>query len=336
MTFPFDSKKVQVIAEACDNHMGSIDTALEMCRLAKLAGADFIKFQHHLADEEMLAETPMSDNFDEPLYDFLKKNALSLDDHIQLKSFCEEIGIKYLCTPFSAKAAEELSGIGVTMFKIGSGELRDLPTLKKIAKLGLPMILSTGMSTLDEIKDTAKFLKDQGAEFSFLNCVSEYPPKYEEMNIGFITSLIESFPNVIIGHSDHSPDLYTTFAAVALGARIVEKHVILDKKTPGPDQSVSIDFNELAQLVDGVRKIELSLGSIKIIQPKEMAIREWAYRSVIAVSDMVPGMVLQEADLTTKRPGTGIPATKLFQLIGKELKRPVKGNTMLKWKDLIL
>ena len=172
MTFPFNSKKVQIIAEACDNHMGSLDTAFEMCRSAKLAGADFIKFQHHLADEEMLAETPMSDNFDEPLYDFLKKNALSLDDHVRLKKFCEEIEINYLCTPFSAKAAEELAGIGVNMFKIGSGELRDLPTLKKIAKIGLPMILSTGMSTLEEIKDTAKFLNDQEVEFSFLNCVS--------------------------------------------------------------------------------------------------------------------------------------------------------------------
>jgi N-acetylneuraminate synthase len=336
MPFPFDSKKVQVIAEACDNHMGCIDTAFEMCRLAKLAGADFIKFQHHLADEEMLAETPMSDNFDEPLYDFLKKNALSLENHIRLKKFCEEIGINYLCTPFSAKAAEELAGIGVTMFKIGSGELRDLPTLKKISKLGLPMILSTGMSTLDEIKDTAQFLNDQGAEFSFLNCVSEYPPKYEEMNIAFITILKESFPDLIIGHSDHSPDLYTTFAAVALGARIVEKHVILDKKTPGPDQSVSINFHELAQLVDGVRKIELSLGSSKIIQPKEIAIREWAYRSVIAVRDMAAGTILKETDLTTKRPGTGIPATELFNLVGKELKRSVKGNSMLVWEDLTL
>ena len=334
MEFPFDTTKVQVIAEACDNHMGCLDTALEMCSLAKLAGADFIKFQHHLADEEMLADVPMSDNFEEPLYEFLKKNALDIGDHIRLKEFCEEIGIKYLCTPFSAKAAEELAEIGVTMFKIGSGELRDLPTLKKIATLGRPMILSTGMSTMEEIRDTAEFLQDQGATFSFLNCVSEYPPKYEEMNIGFITTLQDSFPGLIIGHSDHSPDLYTSFAAVALGARIVEKHVILDKKTPGPDQSVSIDFFELAQLVDGVRKIELSLGSSKSVQPREVAIREWAYRSVVVVRDIDAGAVLQESDLTTKRPGTGIPATELFNLIGRKIKRPVVENTMLTWEDL--
>jgi len=334
MTFPFDQSRVQIIAEACDNHMGSLDSAVEMCNQAKLAGADFIKFQHHLPDAEMLRDSPMSDNFDEPLYDFLEKNALSIHDHKQLISHCNDIGIQYLCTPFSWQAAEELDRLGVLMFKIGSGELRDLPTLKKIASFGKPMILSTGMATFDEIKDTANFLKDLGAEFAFLNCLSEYPPKYEDMNISFIHKLQAEFPEVIVGHSDHAPDLYTSYAAVALGAKIIEKHVILDKKTPGPDQSVSIDFFDLKQLVDGVRKIELSLGSSKKVRDKEKSIREWAYRSIVTTKDLNPGDVITEENICTKRPGTGIPACEYFNILGKVVLNSVKENTILSLNDI--
>lgn len=136
-----DGKKTFIIAEGCDNHMGNMETAREMCRLAKLAGADCIKFQHHLPDEEMLKDVPMSSNFDIPLYDFLKQHALTLDQHVELMNYCKEIGIIYLCTPFSLKAAYELNEIGVPAFKIGSGEMTDIPTLQKISQLGKPMIV---------------------------------------------------------------------------------------------------------------------------------------------------------------------------------------------------
>src|SRR5215510_1352098 len=130
-----------IIAEACDNHMGDLDVAIEMARQAKLAKADVIKYQHHLPDEEMLPDAPMSDNFEEPLYDFLKKHALTLDHHRKLKAYCEQVGIIYLCTPFSWKAAQELATLNVSAFKIGSGEMTDVPSLKRIAGLGKPMIL---------------------------------------------------------------------------------------------------------------------------------------------------------------------------------------------------
>ena len=153
--------EVFIITEACDNHLGNINIAIEMIKQAKQAGADCIKFQHHLPDEEMLPNTPMSSNFDEPLYDFLKKYALTLDQHIILKKVCEEEGILYLCTPFSYKAAEELNNIGVKFFKIGSGEMSDIPTLKKISKFNKPIFISTGMSTFDEIIRTYDSLKDE-------------------------------------------------------------------------------------------------------------------------------------------------------------------------------
>ncbi len=327
-------KQVMVIAEACDNHMGNMDDAREMCRLAKIAGADVIKFQHHLPDEEMLPDSPMSDNFDEPLYDFLLKHALKLEDHVVLKNYCEEIGITYLCTPFSAKAAEELDEIGASFYKIGSGELRDLPSLERIAKLGKPMILSTGMSTLEEIEGTYQHLRPLCEHIAFLNCVSEYPPKYEDLNILFIDRMIENFPAAIIGHSDHTPDLYTCFAAVARGAKIIEKHVILDKRTPGPDQSVSIDFRDLSNLVDGIRKIEAGLSDTKVVHEREQQIREWAYRSIVLIESAREGDVISREMLTTKRPGTGIPSAEIDRVVGKTLNRNVDSNSLLSWDDL--
>lgn len=326
---------VYIIAEACDNHMGNLETAKRMIDGAKAAGADGIKFQHHIPDEEMLPDIPMSDNFEEPLYEFLKKYALSLKDHAELKSYCQSAGIDYLCTPFSYKAAEELKAIGVEFFKIGSGEMTDLASLELIAELGNPMLLSTGMSTFEEIKETYEALKEWNAEFAFLNCVSEYPPRYNEMNLKVINSLQREFPDIVIGHSDHTPDLYTSFAAVALGAKIIEKHIILDKNTPGPDQSVSIDIKDLTELVDGIRKIEEALGDEKKVQEKEKQIREWAFRSVVSTCRIPEGTVIRREMLCTKRPGIGIPSKELSKIVGKTAKNVIDNNTLLRREDII-
>jgi len=327
-------QRVFIIAEACDNHLGDMGTAMEMVRQAKLAGADCIKFQHHLPDEEMLPDIPMSDNFEEPLYEFLKKHALSLDQHRELMRNCEHVGIVYLCTPFSYKAALELKSIGVNAFKIGSGEMTDLTSLEAISGLRCSLVISTGMSTFYEIKRTYKAMKQWKSTFAFMNCVSEYPPLYEDMNLGFISTLIEKFPDTIIGHSDHTPDLFTSFAAVALGAKIVEKHVTLDKSIPGPDRSVSIDMKDLGELVEGIRKIELALGNDKKIHEREKQIREWAFRSIVTTQDISVDTILTPEMLWTKRPGTGIPSNELPSFIGKKSKRFIKANTLLKREDV--
>lgn len=323
-----------IVAEACDNHLGSMDCARAMVRGAKLAGADAIKFQHHLPDEEMLPDVPMSSNFDEPLYEFLKKHALTLQQHVELKAWCEQVGIHYMCTPFSYRAAQELNGIGVDVFKIGSGEMTDIPSLLKIAGLGKPLIISTGMSELEEVRETARALESAGATFALMHCVSEYPPVYEDLNLRVIGTLLDEFPSVVIGHSDHSPDVYTCFAAVALGARIIEKHVILDKRQPGPDRSVSIDMRDLADLVDGIRKVEAALGSSKTVHGRERPIREWAFRSVVAVAPIPKGALIREEMLWTKRPGTGIPSKQLPQLIGRRAKVDISANTLVRWDQL--
>jgi N-acetylneuraminate synthase len=324
---------VFIIAEGCDNHLGKLDAAKEMARRAKDAGADCIKFQHHLPDEEMLPDVPMSNNFNIPLYEFLKKYALTLDQHRSLKKYCAEIGIIYLCTPFSLKAAEEINPLGVPAFKIGSGEMTDIPTLLRIAKFQKPMILSTGMSTFEEIDRTYNAL-DQQVPLALMNCVSEYPPVYKDVNLGVISQMIQRYPHAVIGHSDHTPDLFTCFAAVTLGAKIIEKHVILDKNQPGPDQSVSIDFQDLAKLVDGVRKVEAALGNERKVHDREKSIREWAFRSLVTTAPVKAGQVLLQEMVWSKRPGTGIPSYRMNEVIGRRAKRDLKTNVLISWDDL--
>lgn len=333
------SKKVGVgqpcfiIAEGCDNHLGNMDTAREMVLQAKACGADAIKFQHHLPDEEMLRDgVPMSANFNMPLYDFLKLYALTLDQHIELKEFCDKVGIIYLCTPFSKKAAFEIQDL-VPAFKIGSGELTDIPSLKAIASLGKPMILSSGMSVLPEIDETINAIKAITPEVMLMNCTSEYPPKYEDINLGVIRILEERY-RIPIGHSDHTPDIYTCFGAVAMGAKLLEKHLILDRKQPGPDQSVSIEPFELYQLVNGVRKIELALGAEKKVNDLEKPIRSWAHRSVVTLKDITKGTVLTDELIWTKRPGTGIPAKHIDQFLGKRAARDIQKDMLIQWEDV--
>ncbi len=324
---------VYIIAEACDNHFGSLSRAREMAHLAKLAGADAVKFQHHLPDEEMLPDVPVSDNFDIPLYEFLKENALKLEDHRDLKSYCESIGIQYLCTPFSFKAAQDLEAMGVEAFKIGSGEMADIPSLERIAAFGKPMIVSTGMCTPEEIERTYEVLCRR-VPLALMNCVSEYPPVYEDINLGFIRTMTGQFPEAVIGHSDHTPDLVTCFAAVAFGAKLIEKHVTLDKRHPGPDQAVSIDFCELHDLVQGIRKVEAACGSAKHVHEKERKIREWAYRSIVSLVEIPKGTVLTQEMVWSKRPGTGIPSHEMERVIGCRAARSIRADEVISWNDI--
>ena len=327
--------KVFIIAEVGDQHFGSTELGKEMALRSKLAGADAVKYQHHLPDEEMLKDIPMSDNMKEPLYDFLVKNAYTISQHKEVSEYCEQIGIEYMCTPFSYKAAVELiENTNIKRFKIGSGEMTDIPSLKKIAELGLPMIISTGMSTFEEIDETYNALIDNVNDLSLLNCVSEYPPVYEDINLLNIKTMQQRYEKALIGHSDHTPDLFTAFAAVTLGAKIVEKHVILDKKMPGPDQDVSIDFHDLYNLVDGIRKIELAMGNEKKVHKKEKIIREWAFRSVVSIVDIPKGTTITEDMVWTKRPGTGIPSKELPNIIGMIALEDIPENSLLKWEQL--
>ena len=323
-----------IIAEACDNHLGNLETAKEMVRQAKACGADAIKFQHHLPDEEMLRDgVPMSANFNMPLYEFLQRYALNLDQHYELKRYCEQLGVIYLCTPFSRKAAEEIHEMGVCAFKIGSGEMTDLPTLKVIARFGKPVILSTGMCDFHEIEETVNTLRPINDQLILMNCTSEYPARHADVNLGVIRELEQRF-HLVVGHSDHTPDIWTCVAAAALGAKLLEKHIILDRRQPGPDQSVSIEPYELSQLVTAVRRVEEALGNRKTVHELERPIRTWAHRSVVSLKPIDRGTSITPDMVWTKRPGTGIPAKQLDEVIGRIAKVDIPANHLVRWEEL--
>ena len=330
-----DLNRPYIIAEGADAHYGSIERAKNMIEQAKISGVDAIKFQHHLPDEEMLPDVPMSGNMEEPLYDFLKKNALSIEQHVELFEYAKTIGIQYLCTPFSWKAAQELeAALDLPAYKIGSGEMTDLPTLAKIAGFNKPMIVSTGMSEVREIDRTYNFLIEQGVQLVLMNCTSAYPPMYSDLHLGFINEMQRRYPKAIIGHSDHTNEIYSSIVAVGLGAKVIEKHVTIDEQLPGPDARVSLNFNDLGELVRVSNLISVAISQEKYIHENEKEIVEWARRSIVSTKILNKGDVITENDIWGKRPGTGIPSLHFWDLLGKKMARDVQPNVLLQPQDV--
>lgn len=325
-----------VIAEAACEHLGSLAVAKRMVVAAKEAGADLIKFQLHLPEEMIPGSVQFwAGSMDE----VLARYNLSVDAHQELIRYCEEVGIQYLCTPFCIAAADILDELGVPAFKTGSGELTNLPMLRHIARKGKPMIVSTGMATMEEIAETVEVLKQERAAFVLMHCTSEYPPPYDHLNLRCIPLLRDTF-GVLVGHSDHTPDGYSALAAVALGAKVIEKHFTLARRLGGPDHHVSLEPQELKAFVDGVRKIEAALGAQKRLYPQEKIVRAWAHHSVVTRQAITQGERFTESNLTPKRPGHGIPSKYLDRarydgrVLGRCAKRPLPANVLLKWTDI--
>ena len=322
-----------IIAEAGINHNGDLELAKRLVEEAKNAGADAIKFQTHLPEKEMLKDNFSGGHIGESLFDLLKKFELSKEDHIALRDYAKEKGIIFMSTPFSKEAADLLEEIGVPAYKIGSGEMTNQPLLRHIAEKGKPMILSTGMSTLEEIEETVNFVKGINDKIAILHCTSTYPTKYEDVNLKVIETLSQKF-GIPIGLSDHSIGIYTALAAVAIGANIVEKHFTSDKELPGPDQKASINPAELKELVKGTRAREKALGSEKKVIDDEKPNQDIARESVVTIAKIPAGTVISKEFVWVKRPGTGIPAKELEKVIGKKAKKEIKADTIIKWDDL--
>lgn len=338
MTLPFDNLIGRLsnraaaplfIPEIADAHYGSLERAFLFVDQAVEHGFEIVKFQHHLPDEEMLRDIPQSRNMREPLYEFLVKNALSLGQHIELKAYCDTKGIHYLCTPFSWRAAQELEeSISPIAYKIGSGEMLDFPTIRRIQGFKKPIIVSTGMSTRAEVDELYGVFRDYQYGSVFMNCTSAYPPSPSDMHITFISEMMSAYPGVFIGHSDHTTEPDFTIAAVALGARVIEKHVTLDHSLLGPDSDVSLTMADLAVLRDRAKLISTVLSNEKRIQSGEFEIREWAHRSLVFLRDLPAGHRISDDDIWGKRPGTGIPARFRDRYIGRSLTRPVLANSL--------
>lgn len=349
-----------IIAEFSDGHEGSVEHAKQLIRAAKEAGADVAKFQMHLPDVEMTAGVNM---WAGDLQDILKKVWLSPEAHKEVADYCKEIGIQYLCTPFSPSATDVLEGIGVDGFKTGSGEVYNLPHHRKLAKIsaktGKPVFMSTGMSTLAEIGEVVSIYKEEGGHVLLMNCSSEYPIRdYSHVRLGLIPRLANEF-NVLAGHSDHTTDMLTTYLAVGIhGARVIEKHFTLDRNGTFPDDFMSLDPAMMRELVDNVRRLEkdpsilpelikgremdamMALSSAeKTISVEEQAIREWAFHSVVSNKELSEGDVITLENVRPARPGWGIPAKYLderysSELLGKKLNKTIPQNQVIYWRDI--
>ena len=326
-----------IICELGINHGGSLKLAKKMVDLAIKSGADAIKNQSHILDEEMIPEAKkiIPTNAKSSIYDVIKKNLMTFENEKKLKKYVEKKKRIYLSTPFSLEAARQLNNIKVKAFKIGSGECNNTPLIKEITKFKKPIILSTGMNDIKSIKKSVNILKKSKAQFALLHCISEYPADTKRLNLDFINVLKKTFPNVVIGYSDHSLGIIPSISAISKGALIIEKHFTDTKKRSGPDIVCSMDPQELRLLKKASMEIFYSNGKNKKISKIEKKTAKFAFSSVVSIKDIYPGEMLSKKNIWVKRPGTGhFKASSYYKLLGKKAKKLILKNNFIKKNDI--
>lgn len=319
-------QKTLIIAEAGVNHNGDIALAKKLIEVASKSGADFVKFQSFKTEEGISINAPKAKyqianatNKSESQFDMIKKLELDRVAHLELINHCQKCGIKFLSTPFDLPSIALLSELEIEIFKIPSGEITNLPYLRKINFYGKKVILSTGMATLDEIQDALNVLKN--CKVSLLHCTTEYPCPYSDVNLNAMQTMKERF-GLEVGYSDHTQGIEIPVAAVAMGATIIEKHFTLDRNMDGPDHKASLEPNELKQMVDSIRNIEKAFGDgIKAPQESEKKNIAIARKSIVAKCKIKKGDIFTEKNITTKRPGIGISPMQWDEVIGKVANR---------------
>lgn len=320
--------RVFIIAEAGVNHNGNIETAKRLVDAAVEAGADAVKFQTFKAENLVCRNARKAEyqlettDQEESQFDMLKKLELTPDMHKQLMGYCNQKNIMFLSTPFDVESLHFLMQCGISVIKIPSGEVTNYPYLREVGRTGQKVILSTGMSTLEEVKDAVKVLKDNGSkEITILHCNTEYPTPYADVNLKAMLTLRDEL-GISVGYSDHTQGIEVPIAAAALGAAVIEKHFTLDRNMEGPDHKASLEPGELQAMVRAVRNIELALGDRKK-EPSESEKKNIGIvrKSIVAQCDIREGDIFTEENLTTKRPGTGISPMNWNQLIGQRAKR---------------
>ncbi|MCK4711994.1 MAG: N-acetylneuraminate synthase family protein [Marinosulfonomonas sp.] len=326
-----------VIAEIGINHGGDLQVAKEMARLAAAAGCEMVKHQTHIVEDEMTdeAKSIFPPNADVSIWDVMDRCALSKDDEIALKEYVESLGMIFISTPFSRAAADFLNDIDVPAFKIGSGEADNLPLIRHIAAFGKPVIMSTGMQTIETMRASVQILEDAGIEYALLECTNLYPSPPEIVSLKGVTELRAAFPGAVVGFSDHSIGPEMALASVALGACILERHFTDTRYRIGPDITCSMDPAELRLLIDRSREIHTALHNDKQRTGPEEDVYRFARASVVADRDLPAGHVITETDIWARRPGSGeIAGYEFDKVVGKMLKRAVRRNQQLTWADL--
>ena len=325
-----------VIAEIGINHGGDFEVAKNMVRLAALSGCECVKHQTHIVEDEMTDEAKQifPPNADVSIWDVMAECALSREDEAELKRYTEELGLIYISTPFSRAAADFLETLDVPAYKIGSGEADNLPLIRHIARKGKPVIMSTGMQTIETLQESVQILEDAGIEYALLECTNLYPSPPEIVSLQGVTDLKAAFPNAVVGFSDHSIGPEMALASVALGASILERHYTDTRYRKGPDIINSMDPAELRFLIDRSREIHTALMNPKQRTGPEEDVYRFARASVVADADLAAGQVITESDIWARRPGSGeIAGFEFDKVVGKTLKVAVTRNQQLKWSD---
>ncbi len=327
-----------IIAEAGVNHNGDLETARHMVVAAKEAGADYVKFQTAIPELVISTFAPKAEyqkettGSAESQLDMCRKLHLPLSDYAGLKKYCDEIGIGFMSTPFDLVSIDCLAEIGMDYWKIPSGEITNLPYLRKIAGKGGRVILSTGMSTLDEVAEAVKILTEgtiTREDIILLHCTTQYPTPYDAVNLRAMDAL-RTLGCGGVGYSDHTQGICIPVAAVALGACVIEKHFTLDRNMPGPDQKASLEPDELREMVNDIRHIEIALGcNEKAVADAERDNIVIARKSIVAARDIKRGELFSTDNITVKRPGNGISPMKWDTVLGKSAPRDFAADELI-------
>ena len=332
---------VFIIAEAGANHNGDLSSARQLVDVASEARADAVKFQTFKAECLTIRKAPKAayqlQHTDpaETQFDMLRRLELSPQSHVDLQDRCRQKGILFMSTPFDEQSADFLDERGVAVFKIPSGEITNLPFLHHVSKKKKPLIVSTGMSTLDDIQKAVDAIYAEGNEqLILLHCVSSYPADPSEINLRAMETLQKTF-HVPVGFSDHTLGLDVSLAAVALGACVIEKHFTLDRNAPGPDHRMSLTPSELKSLVQGIRTVEAALGKAdKQPTPNELKVAAVARKSLVTSRPIPAGTKMSKDMIAIRRPGTGLPPDMLEKIIGRSTLHDLAAETVITWDML--
>ncbi len=333
---------VFVIAEAGVNHNGELDLALRLCDAARDAGADAVKFQTFRAEDLVLPGAPTAQyqarqTGEQDQFAMLRRLELTQAQHEAIKAHCDSIGVEFFSTPFSIAAVDLLLRLGVRRLKLSSGELTHRALVEHAAAARLPLLVSTGMATMEEIRDALQWIAAARGHLdgvTVLHCTSAYPAPDAALNLNAIRSMLRDL-GVAIGYSDHSLGIEAPLAAVALGATVIEKHLTLDRGLPGPDHGASLEPGEFRAMVAGIRRVSAMLGDgVKAPTEEERDTARVARRSIAAAVDIPAGVAIEERMLACRRPATGIAPREWSRVIGRVTLAPVAAGTVLQWEQL--
>jgi N-acetylneuraminate synthase len=326
-----------VIAEIGINHEGSLQTAKQMVDAAARAGVEVVKHQTHIVEDEMsaAARQVVPGNADVSIYDIMARCALSERDERALQAYVESKGLIFISTPFSRAAADRLQRMNVPAFKIGSGECNNYPLLKHVAAFGKPIILSTGMNTIDSVRKAVAIFESAGTPYALMHTTNLYPTPPHLVRLGAMTELMAAFPGAVVGLSDHTTSNLACFAAVALGASILERHFTDSMTRPGPDIVCSMDPEACRELIEGARSIHAMRGGRKEPAAEEQVTMDFAFATLVTIAPVQEGEMFTAQNLWAKRPGTGaIPAERYEQILGKRARRSLDADAHLTLDDI--